>query len=65
MNLELKALQLLNAKSEQEIDETISLFTDKQKDMMLKVLLKYCRGEKATPERVLEKINQVKNSSKN
>ena len=41
MNLELKALQLLNAKSEQEIDEAISLFTDKQKDMMLKVLLKY------------------------
>ena len=59
MNLELKALQLLNAKSEQEIDEAISLFTDKQKDMMLKVLLKYCRGEEATLERILEKINQV------
>jgi len=59
MNLELKALQLLNAKSEQEIDEAISLFTDKQKDMMLKVLLKYCRGEEATPERILGKINQV------
>lgn len=59
MNLELKALQFLNAKSEQEIDEAISLFTDKQKDMMLKVLLKYCRREEATPERILEKINQV------
>ena len=59
MNLELKALQLLNAKSEQEIDEAISLFTDNQKDMMLKVLLKYCRGEKATSERIWEKINQV------
>lgn len=58
MNLELKALQLLNAKSEQEIDEAISLFTDKQKDKMLKVLLKYCRGEETTLENFLEKIKQ-------
>ena len=59
MNLELKALQFLNARSEQEIDEAIKLFTDKQKDMMLKVLLKNCRGEETTLEKFLEKVNQV------
>ena len=41
MNLGLKAVRLLNAQTEQEVDEAIKLFTDKQKDMMLKVLLKY------------------------
>lgn len=58
MNFELKAVQLLNAKTEQEIEEAISLFTDKQKDMMLKVLLKCYRGEATTPEELLKKINQ-------
>ena len=41
MDFGLKALQLLNAKTEQKIEEAIGLFTDKQKDMMLKVLLGY------------------------
>ena len=58
MNFGLKAVQLLNAKTEQEIEEAISLFTDKQKDMMLKVLLKCYRGEAITPEELLKKINQ-------
>lgn len=58
MNFGLKAVQLLNAKTEQEIEEAISLFTDKQKDMMLKVLLKCYRGEATTPEELLKKINQ-------
>ena len=58
MNFGLKAVQLLNAKTEQEIEDAISLFTDKQKDMMLKVLLKCYRGEATTPEELLKKINQ-------
>lgn len=58
MNFGLKAVKLLNAKTEQEIEEAISLFTDKQKDMMLKVLLKCYRGEATTPEELLKKINQ-------
>lgn len=58
MNFGLKAVQLLNAKTEQEIEEAISLFTDKQKDMMLKVLLKCYRGEATTPEELLKKTNQ-------
>lgn len=45
MNSEKKILQFLNAQTEQEIEEVISLFTDKQKDMMLKVLLKCYRGK--------------------
>lgn len=59
MNLGLKAVRLLNAQTEQEVDEAIKLFTDKQKDMMLKVLLKYYHGEETTPEELLEKINQA------
>ena len=59
MNLGLKAVRLLNAQTEQEVDEAIKLFTDKQKDMMLKVLLKYYHGEETTPEEFLEKINQA------
>jgi len=59
MNLGLKAVRLLNAQTEQEVDEAIKLFTDKQKDMMLKVLLKYYHGEEITPEELLEKINQA------
>ena len=51
-------MKLLNAKTEQEIEDAISLFTDKQKDMMLKVLLKCYRGEATTPEELLKKINQ-------
>ena len=35
MDFGLKALQLLNAKTEQKIEEAIGLFQDKQKDMML------------------------------
>lgn len=58
MNLGLKAVRLLNAQTEQEVDEAIKLFTDKQKDMMLKVLLKCYRGEATTPEELLKKINQ-------
>ena len=58
INFELKAVQLLNAKTEQKIEEAISLFTDKQKDMMLKVLLKFYRGEATTPEELLKKIKQ-------
>ena len=58
MNYGLKAVKLLNAKTEQEIEDAISLFTDKQKDMMLKVLLKCYRGEATTPEELLKKINQ-------
>ena len=41
MDFGLKALQLLNAKTEQKIEEAIGLFTDKQKDILLKVLLGY------------------------
>ena len=51
-------MQLLNAKTEQEIEDVISLFTDKQKDMMLKVLLKCYRREAMTSEELLKKINQ-------
>ena len=58
MNFGQKAVKLLNAKTEQGIEDTISLFTDKQKDMMLKVLLKCYRGETTTPEELLKKINQ-------
>lgn len=58
MNFGQKAVKLLNAKTEQEIEDAISLFTDKQKDMMLKVLLKCYRGETTTPEELLKKINQ-------
>lgn len=58
MNFGLNVVQLLNAKTEQEIEDAISLFTDKQKDMMLKVLLKCYRGEATTPEELLKKINQ-------
>ncbi len=58
MNFGQKAVKLLNAKTEQEIEDAISLFTDKQKDMMLKVLLKCYRGEATTPEELLKKINQ-------
>ena len=58
MNFGLKAVKLLNAKTEQEIEEAISLFTDKQKDMMLKVLLKCYRGDATTPEELIKKINQ-------
>jgi len=58
MNFGLKAVKLLNAKTEQEIEDAISLFTDKQKDMMLKVLLKCYRGDATTPEELLKKINQ-------
>lgn len=58
MNFGLKALQLLNAKTEQEIEDAINLFTDKQKDMMLKVLLKCYRGDATTPEKLLKKIDQ-------
>lgn len=58
MNFGLKALQLLNAKTEQEIEDAINLFTDKQKNMMLKVLLKYYRGDATTPEELLKKIDQ-------
>lgn len=58
MNFGLKALQLLNAKTEQEIEDAINLFTDKQKDMMLKVLLKCYRGDATTPEELLKKIDQ-------
>ena len=39
MNFGQKAVKLLNAETEQGIEDAISLFTDKQKDMMLKVLL--------------------------
>ena len=39
MNLGLKAVRLLNAQTEQEVDEAIKLFTNKQKDMM-KILLR-------------------------
>lgn len=59
MNLGLKAVRLLNAQTEQEVDEAIKLFTDNQKNMMLKVLLKYYHGEETTPEELLEKINQA------
>ena len=58
MNLGLKAVRLLNAQTEQEVDEAIKLFTDKQKDMMLKVLLKCYRREAMTSEELLKKINQ-------
>ena len=58
MDFGLKALQLLNAKTEQKIEEAIGLFTDKQKDMMLKVLLKCYRGDTTTPEELLKKIGQ-------
>lgn len=58
MNFGQKAVKLLNAKTELEIEDAISLFTDKQKDMMLKVLLKCYRGEATTPEELLKKINQ-------
>ena len=58
MNFGQKAVKLLNAKTEQEIEDAISLVTDKQKDMMLKVLLKCYRGEATTPEELLKKINQ-------
>lgn len=51
-------MKLLNAETEQGIEDAISLFTDKQKDMMLKVLLKCYRGEAITPEELLKKINQ-------
>lgn len=59
MNLGLKAVRLLNAQTEQEVDEAIKLFTENQKNMMLKVLLKYYHGEETTPEELLEKINQA------
>lgn len=58
MNFGQKAVKLLNAKTEQEIEDAISLFTDKQKDMMLKVLLKCYRGDTTTPEELLKKIGQ-------
>ena len=60
MEFGLKALQFLNAKTEQEIEEAIGLFTDKQKDMMLKVLLKCYRGEATTPEEFLRKMDAEK-----
>ena len=56
MEFGLKALQFLNAKTEQENEEAIGLFTDKQKDMMLKVLLKCYRGDTTTPEELLKRI---------
>ena len=58
MDFGLKALQLLNAKTDQKIEEALGLFTDKQKDMMLKVLLKCYRGDTTTPEELLKKIGQ-------
>ena len=58
MNFGQKAVKLLNAETEQGIEDAISLFTDKQKDMMLKVLLKCYRGEAITPKKKLKKINQ-------
>lgn len=58
MNFGQKAVKLLDAETEQGIEDAISLFTDKQKDMMLKVLLKCYRGEAITPEELLKKINQ-------
>mgnify|MGYP007135444607 FL=1 len=58
MNFGHKAVKLLNAETEQGIEDAISIFTDKQKDMMLKVLLKCYRGEAITPEELLKKINQ-------
>ena len=60
MNSEKKILQFLNARTEQEIGEAISLFTDKQKDMMLKVLLICYRGEATTPEEFLRKMDAEK-----
>lgn len=60
MNSEKKILQFLNARTEQEIEKAISLFTDKQKDMMLKVLLKCYRGETTTPEEFLRKMDAEK-----
>ena len=56
MEFGLKALQFLTAKTEQEIEEAIGLFTDKQKDTMLKVLLKCYRGDTTTPEELLKRI---------
>ena len=58
MNFGQKAVKLLNAETEQEIEDAISLFTDNQKDMRLIVLLKCYRGEATTPEELLKKINQ-------
>lgn len=58
MNFGQKAVKLLNAETEQGIEDAISLFTDKQKDMMLKVLLKCYRREAMTSEELLKKINQ-------
>ena len=60
MNSEKKILQFLNARTEQEIEEAISFFTDKQKDMMLKELLKCYRGEATTPEEFLRKMDAEK-----
>lgn len=54
MNFQTKAAKFMCAQTEEEVQEAIDLFTDKQKDMMLKVLLKYCREE----IRVLEKDSE-------
>lgn len=52
MDFQTKAAKFMCAQTEEDVQETITLFTDKQKDMMLKVLQKYCRKETCGPEKV-------------
>ena len=60
MDFQTKAAKFICAQTEEEVQKTIDLFTDKQKDMMLKVLLKYCRGETRMLEKGLERVTDGK-----
>lgn len=60
MDFQTKAAKFMCAQTEEDVQETIALFTDKQKDMMLKVLLKYFRGETCIPEKGSERITADK-----
>lgn len=44
MDFKTKVLKVMTAKTESEIDDAIGLFTDKQKDMLIRALLKCCTG---------------------
>lgn len=60
MDFQTKAAKFMCAQTEEDMQAAIELFTDNQKDMMLKVLLKYCRGETRMPEKGSERITYGK-----
>lgn len=44
MNFSEKVINLMKAQTDQEIDQAIASFTDLQKVIVLKALLKQCKG---------------------